>query len=77
MSGNLNYYLWGPGYSWHEMIVVTQHSDDFRYFFGDIQQKAFFVNGHASPVSTNIGVYVCKAPIMNIKAMWVHLKLYR
>ncbi len=77
VSGHLNYYLWGPGYSWHGMIVVTQHIGDFRYFFGDIQQKAYVVNEHASPVGTDIGVYVCKAPLVNVNAMWMHLKLYR
>jgi hypothetical protein len=77
VSGHLTYYLWGPGYSWNEMIVATINIDGFRYFFGDIQQKALFVNEHASPVSTNIGVYVCKAPIKSAKVIWTYLKLYK
>jgi hypothetical protein len=76
VSGHLNYYLWGPGYSWNEMIVATQGIDRFYRFFGDIQQKALFVNDHGSPASTNIGVYVCKEPTMEPKVIWAYLKLY-
>lgn len=76
VSGHLTYYLWGPGSSWKEMIVATQDIRKFYSFFSDIEQKSLVVNKHASPIATEIGVYVCKAPKMEAKVIWAYMKLY-
>ncbi len=77
VSGHITYYLWGPGYSWNEMIIATLNIDGFRGFFSDIQQKVFFEYEHASPIATNIGIYVCKGATMSAKEIWPYLKFYK
>ncbi|MGA2641225.1 MAG: hypothetical protein ABSG21_10040 [Spirochaetia bacterium] len=77
VSGHLTYYLWGPGSSWQEMIIATLGIDRFRSFFEDIQVKAVFTNEHVSPISTRIGVFVCKRPKTSAKVIWAYLKMYK
>ena len=59
------------------MIIATMNIDAFRPFFLDIQQGVFFTYEHASPVATNIGVYVCKAPTKSAHVIWPYLKFYQ
>ncbi len=77
VSGHLTYYLWGPGSDWEEMIIVTLNIDQFRFFFEDIQKKGFYVNEYASPISTNIGIYVARKPKWDIRNIWPMVKMYK
>jgi len=76
VSGHLTYYLWGPGSDWEEMIIVTLNIDQFRFFFEDIQQKGYYVNEYASPISTNIGIYVARKLKRDIEDVWPTFKMF-
>jgi hypothetical protein len=77
VSGHITYYLWGPGYSWEEMIIVTQQIDGFRPLFSNIRGKALFLAEHASPISTNIGIFVCTDPQKSAEELWPYVKMFR
>jgi len=75
VSGHLNYHLWGPGYSWDVMIIVTSNIQAFSPYFGDIEQKAVIMNEYAMPWNQP-SVYVCRKPRMSPDAIWANLGFY-
>ena len=40
VSGSLTYYLWGPGYSWDVMVIVTDETNPLGVFFDMCELKA-------------------------------------
>jgi hypothetical protein len=49
----------------------------FLSFFDDVQPKDVFVDKHASPAATGIGIFVCKKLKTNVKVIWAYLKMYK
>ncbi len=72
VSGSLNYYLWGPGYSWDEMVIVTGRTIILSVFFDECEQKA--VAGRDAPDQYHI--FVCKKPKVPVEAIWGSQKNY-
>jgi hypothetical protein len=72
VSGSLTYYLWGPGYSWDVMLIVSGKTNILSVFFDECDQKA--VAGHDAlyPFS----VYVCKKPKLPANVIWSSQKNY-
>ncbi len=75
VSGHLTYYLWGPGYSWDVMIVVTGNIQGLSSFFEGCEMKAAVLNEYAMPWNHPF-IYVCKKPKMPPDEIWMHLKNY-
>ena len=75
VSGHLTYYLWGPGYSWDVMILVTGNIDGLSSFFTDCELKAAVTNPYAMPWN-NPFIYVCREPKMSPEAIWSYVKNY-
>jgi hypothetical protein len=73
VSGSLTYYLWGPGYSWDVMVIVTGGTNDLSMFFDACEQKAH--TGDEAP--SQFYIYVCKNPHLSVDAIWPNLKNYR
>ena len=73
VSGSLTYYLWGPGYSWDVMLIVTGRTNYLSMFFDECEQKAD--TGDDSPYQFYI--YVCKKSNIPVDTIWPNLKNYR
>jgi hypothetical protein len=76
VSGNLTYYLWGPGKSWDVMIFVTSAPTVFIPYFQDVQYATTVVSEYTMPYNTNLPVYVMRKPRMSADKIWPRLKYY-
>ncbi len=74
VSGSLSYYLWGPGYSWDVMIMVTQTTNIMSVFFGECEQKAVSQREY---VGTHFYISVCRQPKVPVDTIWSRAKSYR
>ena len=72
VSGSLTYYLWGPGYSWDVMVIVTGRTNILSVFFDECAQKA--VTEDDSP--GKFYIYVCKKPKLPANIIWSSQKNY-
>ena len=73
VSGSLTYYLWGPGYSWDVMVIVTGGTNDLSMFFAECEQKA----NTGDDLPSQFFIYVCKKPKLPVDVIWPNLKKYR
>jgi hypothetical protein len=76
VSGSLTYYLWGPGYSWDVMIVVSGMASPVTVFFNECELKATVPYEYDVPVGKPY-IYVCRNPAIPAKAIWKTMKSYR
>lgn len=76
VSGAMNYYLWGPGYSWDVMILVTGRSNPLSMFFKDCTLKDTPLR-KVEPLSGRPYIFVCKGPIRSPDVIWRTMKNYR
>lgn len=72
VSGSLTYYLWGPGYSWDVMVIVTGRTNYLSVFFDECAQRA--ITGYDLPGQYHI--YVCRKPKLSADVIWSSLKNY-
>jgi hypothetical protein len=75
-SGVLTYYLWGPGYSWDIMIVVSSHLSSATYFFDECELKKTVTHIYDVPVGTP-SIYLCRKPTAYPDVIWTSMKAYR
>ena len=74
----LNYYLWGPGdSSWEVMIVITWYKGHYDTIFSDIQQVDSILTEASGPGINGMPVYICRKPGLPIKDIWAYLKTYQ
>ena len=76
VSGALTYYLWGAGYSWDVMIVVTDKSNELAVFFDECTLTATARYEYDLPVG-HPNFYVCRNPKISADKIWSSLELYR
>jgi len=76
VSGALTYYLWGPGYAWDVMLIVTDKSNELAVFFEECELKATARYEYDAPVG-HPNIYLCRKPKVSADAIWSSLKLYR
>jgi hypothetical protein len=72
VSGNLTYFLWGPGDAWDVMLVLNTGQNYLSMFFDDCARKG--VVGHDLPAA--LYVDVCKGPKVPPATFWPNLKNY-
>lgn len=70
---HMNNYLWGPGYTWEVMILLTAVPDVFRPLFAEMELKAVIKNEYAMPFNANM-VFVCRQT--SLEDIWSRLKNY-
>jgi hypothetical protein len=77
VSGSLTYYLWGPGYSWDVMLIVSGRINPMDVFFNECENKGPVQ--YQSPVMQGNGLYifVCKNPKIPAEKIWRTAKSYR
>ncbi len=75
VSGSLTYYLWGPGYSWDVMIIVTNRTNTLSVFFNSCEQKAVLQHEYAGLV--HFTIFVCRKPTVPTNTIWNSVKSFQ
>lgn len=73
VSGHLTYYLWGPGYSWNVMIVITQYPITSFFYKCNLRKTIH----HPYVYVGSPEVYICRYLKTSIDELWPQLKAYR
>jgi hypothetical protein len=76
VSGSLTYYLWGPGYSWDVMIIITGRTNQVAVFFDKCELKATVDQEFNYPIGF-VNIFVCREPKIPADEIWSSLKSYR
>ncbi len=76
VSGVLTYYLWGPGYSWEVMIIVTSQLYPVTVFFNKCELKKIVQHVYDVPVGSP-SIYICREPTASADVIWSSMKFYR
>ena len=76
VSGSLTYYLWGPGYSWDVMILVTENPNNVTLFFDECELKGTVQHQYDPPVGRP-SISVCRKPKVSPDIIWSGMKSYR
>ena len=75
VSGSLTYYLWGPGYSWDVMIIISHKTNNSAVFFNECELKVIVQHEFDSPVGRPY-IYVCRKPKISAHVIWSSMKFY-
>ncbi len=75
VSGSLTYFLWGPGYSWDVMILITDRTNRMAVFFEKCEQKAVTQDEYVG--LSRFYVFVCRKPIVPADTIWSSVKYYQ
>ena len=76
VSGYLTYYLWGPGYSWDVMILLTGRSNNMSMFFDHCEQRSM-VSDVMAGTAAPLYIYVCQGAHLPAETIWSSAKSYR
>jgi hypothetical protein len=76
VSGSLNYYLWGPGYSWDVMIIVSSKTNPTSVFFDECEFKTAVQYEDNVQIGQSY-IYVCRKPKVSAETIWGSMKFYR
>jgi hypothetical protein len=74
VSGNLTYFLWGPGDSWDVMLIVTGRTNILSVFFDECAEKQRAATLYDRP--SKFGIFVCKGPKLSPNTFWPNMKNY-
>lgn len=80
VSGHLTYYLWGPGYSWDVMIMLTNNispvnTTTMSLFFSECELKGRVFNPYTIPLN-QLNIYVCRKPLLSPEEIWKKMEFY-
>ena len=80
VSGHLTYYLWGPGYSWDVMIMLTNNispvnTTSMSLFFRECELKGRVFNRYTIPLN-QLNIYVCRKPLLSPEEIWKKMEFY-
>ena len=76
VSGHLNYYLWGPGYSWEVMIIITGRTNNMAVFFDECELKTVSQRGD-NALGGDLYIFVCRTPKVPPDVIWSSMASYR
>lgn len=76
VSGSLTYYLWGPGYSWDVMVLLTGKTNNMSVFFEACELKSVIENEHNRFMLSH-HIFVCRKPKVSADKIWSSAKLFR
>jgi hypothetical protein len=80
VSGHLTYYLWGPGYSWDVMILLTNNispvnTTTMSLIFSVCELKGRMFNPYTIPIN-QLNIYVCRKPLLSPEEIWKRMEFY-
>jgi hypothetical protein len=77
ISGHNNYYLWGPGPSDPQVLIVIGGSrEGLAGVFRDVRAAGSITEQNAMPFENNLTIWVCREPTMPLREFWPMLKHY-
>lgn len=77
ICGHNNYYLWGPGKTDPQvLIVIGGNPDDARRVFGDVRAAGLITHPYVMPYENNLTIWVCRQPKAPLRQLWPKLKDY-
>ena len=76
VSGHLTYYLWGPGYSWEVMIIITGRTNNMAVFFDECELKTVSKRGDDA-LGGDLYIHVCRKPKVSPDVIWSSMESYR
>ncbi len=76
VSGNLTYYLWGPGYSWEVMILITGRTNNTAVFFDKCELKTVSKRGE-NAMGGDLYIHLCRKPKVPPDVIWSSMESYR
>jgi hypothetical protein len=77
IAGHNNYWLWGPGQSTGEiMIVIGGNRTDHEKVFESVEQAGLFQHDYVMPYENNLPLFVCRILRAPIEELWPQLKHY-
>jgi len=78
LSGNNNYYLWGPrGYDGSLVIAINESAAQWAAFCGSVQEVGRFGNSpYAMPYETNRPIVLCRDMHPPLPQLWPRFKHY-
>jgi len=77
ISGHNNYYLWGPGKTDPQvLIVIGGNPEDARNAFGDVRAAGLITHPYAMPYENNLTIWVCRQPKVPLRQLWPKVKDY-
>jgi hypothetical protein len=68
VSESLTYYLWGPGYSWDVMIIISDRMNSMSVFFDKCEQKAISQREYVGRL--RFYIYVCRDLKVPVNRIW-------
>ncbi len=77
LSGNNNYWLWGPrGFTGNVLIDVHGSLREDRSRFDSVTLATVFRNPYAMPYENNVPIYVCRGIHRPLAGLWPKLRNY-
>lgn len=78
ISSHNNYWLWGPGETSRELVLIILGSnlENNSKFFEQVEQKGFVVSEYAMPYESNLPIFVGRNPKGSLEEFWPELKHY-
>ncbi len=77
VSESLTYYMWGPGYSWDVMVIVTGKSNNLSMFFKKCELSASIKGDFDSMLFGDPRIYTCREPTIPANEIWSSMKNFR
>jgi hypothetical protein len=77
ISGHNNYYLWGPGKTDPQvLIVIGGNPEDARKAFADVRAAGTITDSYAMPYENSLTIWVCRQPKVPLRQLWPKVKNY-
>jgi hypothetical protein len=76
LSGNQNYFFWGPrGYTGEVLIVLDDDDDDLTSLFASVEDKGpVGTHSHAMPYEKRMRIYLCRGMKQPLAEFWPRVK---
>lgn len=77
LSGHNNYFLWGPGGSTGEvMIVLNDNRESLEKYFQQVELGAVFHHPYVMPYENDMPVWICRGLKGPLVELWPKVKVY-
>ena len=77
ISGHNNYFLWGPGATDPQVIIVIGGpAGRLQKQFGEVRAAGLVIDQNAMPFENNLTIWICREPKISLRQIWPKLKHY-
>ncbi len=77
ISGHNNYWLWGPGDSTVNVVIILGgNREDHEQAFDDVIETEVVTNEYCMPYENNLRVFICRGMKGSLQDVWPRVKKY-